>query len=68
MDGFNACCCTLPSLHSGIECCQRCANNPWKNKNILKEWQNFKIDDIKKGSMEIEYNDDRSIIKITYYN
>lgn len=63
-----ACNCALPAIRGNTECCQRCANNPWKDKDIIKEWQDFNVDEIKKGRMEIEYDKDGNIIKITYYN
>lgn len=68
MENYNFCLCALPALRGNTDCCKGCANNPWKDKDILKEWQNFNIDEIKNGRMVIERDEDGSIIKITYYN
>jgi len=68
MNSYSACWCALPAIRGNTDCCKGCANNPWKDKDILKEWQNFNIDEIKNGRIVIEYNKDGSIAKITYYN
>lgn len=68
MENYRACFCALPALRGNTDCCKGCANNPWKDKDILKEWQNFKIDEIKNGRIVIDYDENGAIIKITYYN
>lgn len=68
MEGYHACWCALPAIRGNTDCCKGCANNPWKDRNILNEWKNFNIDDIKNGRIEIEYYPDGGIKKITYYN
>ena len=68
MENYTSCWCALPVLRGNTDCCKGCANNPWKDKDILKEWQNFNIDEIKNGRMVVERDEDGSIIKITYYN
>lgn len=55
LGGYHACWCALPAMNDGsTECCKHCANNPCKDKDILKEWQNFNIDEIKNDHIVIE--------------
>lgn len=37
MENYNFCLCALPALRGNTDCCKGCANNPWKDKDILKE-------------------------------
>ena len=71
LNGWHACNCALPAMNGGsTEYCRNCANNPWKDRNILQDYRDFQIDldNINKGHMEIEYYPNGKIKKITYYN